>query len=548
MMRGAVMRWKEIFSGVVLFSFLFTLPVTLFGEDENCSDDEITRGAITALHLLRKKEKQAFEIIAQREKEALAKLTKTEKKKDRPKKRKRRQRANRRSLEDDATHRATSLPTTAFTTYNHESVLDDARGDIRMHNAIITKFNISTSASEDLNLELEHDNILYQGASDVIVKTNDIINVTGKNNVIVVRHTITFMSELRFAEGAELIFVFDDKYPDAKVVFDLDEGDTAFTLEPSCYLGFQGMGTVCFNDNPVIEFAGTTDANQPVFDVTEFATLALETGSSSAEKTLTFKGKGNAYWRGGASLLVNEYQQVIFGNDGYATDNIDIRFDNSSLMAIEGTNARTTIQKTTATLLFDKASVLHIGPSGKLEMNVNGDSLARGVLSSFRVDNHSIVRMYDTGRLHFSDNVDSSNMVWDIKDAAFPVHGDGGIIKYVNPTGSNDVEGRLPTTASILQQNEELIGTTAIAASRVAHFLVNQDPTNLTYYTEFKGTDGNTYARSPSGVVFQIPTGDITHESVNGGVYYLHVQIIDSHSTDSMYITYDTNGTVLAAS
>jgi hypothetical protein len=536
------MRWKGIFSGVVLFSFLFTLPVYLETEGEECSDDEITRGAITALHLLRLKEKQAFQVIQQKQKEIIEKAEAQNKKK-RPK-RKRRERMARRSISDDAEYRSTSLPTTAFTTYNNETALDSARGDIRMHNATITKFNISTSSSDDLNLELENDNILYQGSSDITVKSNDIINVTGRNNVIVVRHTITFQSELRFAEGAELVFVFDDKYHDAKVVFSVGDGETAFTLEPSCYLGFSGNGTVRFDENAVVEFGGTTSANKPVLDFLAHSNCTLETGTSSASKTLTFKGKGKAYWRGAASLTVADYQQVLFGATHHDTDNFDILCDNSSVISVGGTSAKVTIQKATVTVLFDKASVLHIGTNGLFEINVNGDDLARGILTSFNVDNSSIVRIYDTGRLHLSDNIDSSNISWNHKNADIPIHGDGGIVKHVSTTGTNNMEGRIPTTVTTVKTNTDNMSTSAVAAPTVAHHFVNQNPDNLANFTEFKDVSGNTQVRSPSGVVFAVETGTITHETTAGGIYHLHVTVVDSQTNQSIYIVYNTNGDI----
>ena len=443
--------------------------------------EEMVPRSITALHILREKQRQEFEEKIERRFAGTV------------------------LVNNNVLTRAALLPDSTDTIYNCVAPIGNASGNIKIHDALITKFGIDSSAA--LNMTLEHDVVIRQDSSDVTLKADDRINVTGVDNKIIVKGNFTINGELLFADNAHLTFEFDNRSENPILTF---ADSSLITLEPNVYLEFKGNGTVKFGDDVTINLNGTTSSNKPTIAFSDSSRLEI----TGADETVTIKGIGNILVDNGAVISIGTQRHLILG---YAiTDDIDIIFDRGGVLHVEGTTAKVSLQKATSTVKFDHSSILSIGDNGLFEINVNSNVFAQGTLTSFIVDNDSKIRISDIGRLQLAANRDGSNIYWNHKKGRISVVGDGGIIKlFESASLSPAFEGRLPASSTI-DQNTYAMGT-SLTAVQVVQSLIQKYPSILSLTTVFTDVSSNQVLRSANGTVVSMNTSDVVISEDSSG-------------------------------
>jgi len=399
--------------------------------------------------------------------------------------------------------------------YSYNTIyLGNAAGSVLLNHAIAKNFNIN--ATYDLNLWVAHESRVEQGDSNVELKADDTLTVSGKNNVIEVNKQLTLSGSVVLGTGSELIFEFNDKAINPSIIFSKD-----ITLPANSKIEFRGNGTVTFDDDVEIIFTGAA-STKPKFVLSDHTVMQLESGGS----TLQFKGKGKILILDGARLSVGDGDNVIIGDS--TSDYIDIEIARDGLILIEGDSqtSRLSIHKTECTLDIKQGGAIYIGGDGEFELNALAGVVSSGKLNQFALDVQGTLYVASGGKVVIGNN--SSLLYTAAWDSLFGVISGSGLIKFVHVTDS--FTGVLQSSLSYVNFKK-----TTGSLDEIVGGLVNTNNDLLVSYA-FVDENGNNVVRTSENVLITLVTGESVVSDTASG----NVRIFSEIS--GRYKTYDALG------
>ncbi|MBD3273486.1 hypothetical protein GF385_04020 [Candidatus Dependentiae bacterium] len=398
---------------------------------------------------------------------------------------------------------------------NIDQDLGNASGRYLMNDATITNFYVSED--ERLEILMASDSTIEQDPTrTVTLKSNDKIAVAGDDNKIVITNDFLILGDIEFYEDSELTFEFDERFKDLTLTF---SGINILDVKKGSRLIFKGKGTVLFSNGFKVKLSEPGLNNKSTIAFTDSASLEIED-----DGLLRILGDANFVLDRGAHINIGEGEHLIIGDS--IDDNFDIIIDRASVIQVGsripcGTQscgfkkALFSIQKTTASLDFEQASILSIRGDGIFEINALDGVEKKGNLTKFHFDNDGLLSIENLGRLRLGRNRSFNSVEgtinWDNWNGRI-VNECLCMVEYV--TGAvleSGFEGRL-------QQN--YFQQDSIAARDLVAKLINMVP-GLSVSTVFYDIDGKKKLRLKNGLIVNLKTNDQVYSdnSTTGYVY-----------------------------
>lgn len=346
----------------------------------------------------------------------------------------------------DVVTKSVSLPDNSekVTLYSNIRNLDMAGsgGNIILYSTAGDKFSVHTT--EALNLTLENASSLRLKNETVTLKSGDIINIVGKNNVIEVANVFNFNGSLLFDADSQLTIKLTTD--DAKVIF---ASNSVLDLESNVEFKVSGYGIVELGDNSIINLKGATASPTlyPSFIIDDFATFEPADNSTNL-----IKGVGKIIAQSGGVIDVRGYAANRYLNVGDSTtDDIDFYVRGKGMIRLDGgvepyrsTNSfapptgnygNLSFRKGKYSLTVKQGGIIYIGPGGWLEFNsILAEPSGSGHLKKMDFGPDGKFCLSTGGLLSFADNdfVRTSQLTseWIADDTV--VFGDnGGQVEYI---------------------------------------------------------------------------------------------------------------------
>jgi len=396
--------------------------------------------------------------------------------------------------------------------------LSSAKDAIRLEGGMITDFGISES--DVLKLTMAHGSTIETTESDIVLKSNDEIRVTGLNNKIIVKKKMTIAGDLILDEGAELTFEFYQNGVIPEIHF-ANDAQKILAITQGSIIIFKGRGKVIFKDGYTITFGGATGTQKAELrlqDSVEF--LVGEPDNTQATCSLT--GSGKLLIDSKARLHVQANRHCTIGLD--AADDFEIVVDDEGAVFVEAIReqpiiaandltrkAKLSLQLGTYSIDVKRQGKIHLGRGGLFEINAYDQQEQRGYLTTWIFDAEGIFAVDAGGLFLVGRNIVGGSQELPILcDNINGVVGTGGIIGFVG----TDFIG--------MMQNNRGELSSGIADSLVEFFL-NAMP-SLLVTTAFIGTDGKQKIRTKNGVIVTLHPDDTILEDniVSGNVSVLN--------------------------
>lgn len=315
-------------------------------------------------------------------------------------------------------------------------------GNIILSSIIANKFSVNSVGS--LNLTLQDASTLNIKNEIVTLKSGDIINIVGKNNIINVSNIFNIDGSLLFDTNSQLTINLTTD--DARVVI---ASNIQLDLESNVELRFSGSGFVVFENGASINLKGTvlSPTLYPSFVLDNFVSFSPDDSSS-----VIIKGVGNIIVQNGATIDVRGYgntKHLYIGND--ETDEIDVYVKGKAMIRLEG---GTTAYRSASSyappsgnygsLSFSKGKyrlnvfqggIIFIGNGGWIEINsLLADPTLKGQMVKMNFGPDGNFCLATGGLLSFSENnYESSTQlktIW-IGDDAIIFGDNGGQVEFV---------------------------------------------------------------------------------------------------------------------
>jgi hypothetical protein len=267
---------------------------------------------------------------------------------------------------------------------------------------------------------------------------------------------------------AQLIFEFDERYPDPIVEF----GANSLTKVPAqTSIEFRGKGKVILSDgvHVTLEKTAVAGTENATFIVTDSAIMQVE-------KTAIISGTGSILVDQGAMISIEGGQQLVIGDAD--ADNLVVNVARNSFINVDAINqggvpaAKLSFQKATYNISFEQGGTLHIGQGGVVEINALDGASQPGNLTKLSFANAGYLEVdcagaLPVGTLRFGKNRlnvgQEPTLTFDAVAGTIEGY---GMIEYVDPTMVNPMlSGRLYNrnirrlTVTPMQLVETLINT-----------------------------------------------------------------------------------------
>ncbi len=447
-------------------------------------------------------------------------------------------------------YRSISLPsdTTKINQYSNIRNLDmfGSTGNIILYGTSGDKFSVNSSGY--FNLTLEHGSVIKLKNEEVTLKSGDIINIIGKNNVIEVSSIFNINGNLLFDTDSQLtVKLITD---DAKIV--VDDG-VIFDLESNTEFKITGDGLVLFGDGSTINLKGNVGYPElyPSFIIDSFAVFSPSPGSTSI-----IKGIGKVIVQDGGTIDIRGYGQNRYLKVGIdITDDIDFYVKGKGMIRLEGGDSsyRTAGYSYTPpvgyygnlsfgigkfSLNLKQGGIVYIGDGGWLEFGtVLSEPTSSGHLKKLDFGPDGNFYLNTGGILTFSDNDFISSVqltsIW-ISDDAKILGDGGGLVEYIGraPKYNFYYQGFVGTLQT---ENFAFKNLSGLIPKDIAKKLVNQN-TDLILAILYTDNSGTNKIRLKNGAIIDFVDGDIiTREDSFGNVF--------ARSSSGRSVTYKLDGT-----
>ena len=401
---------------VILFIFNFMM---LNADDNFLSKNLIENKKLTALQLEYQEEIKKFDILSNKKKSKLNKVTNS--KQINP------------PLSDALINRYTNMA---------DIDLSLSDGNIILSSTIANKFSVNSVGS--LNLTLQDESTLNVKNESVTLKNGDIINIIGRNNIINVSSTFNIDGSLLFDTDSQLTINLTTD--DAKIVI---ASNIQLDLESNVELKFSGAGSVVFENGASVNLRGTISSPTlyPSFVLDNFVSFTPDDSS-----IVTIKGVGNVIVQNGATIDVRGYgntKHLYIGNA--ETDEIDVYVKGKAMIRLEGgttayrsANSYAPPSGNYGSLSFSKGKyslnvkqggIIFIGSGGWIEINsLLADPTLKGQMVKMDFGPDGNFCLATGGLLSFSENnYESSTQlktIW-IGDDSIIFGDNGGQVEFV---------------------------------------------------------------------------------------------------------------------
>ncbi len=407
---------KKTTNFIILFVFSFSILISETNKDKN---NLFENKKITALQLQYQKDIEKFNLLSNKKKSKLNNIAQT--KNINP------------PLSSAQINRYTNMS-------NIDLSLSD--GNIVLSSTIADKFSVNSVGS--LNLTMQDVSTLNVKNEIVTLKSGDIINIIGKNNVINVSNTFNIDGSLLFDADSQLTVNLTTDC--AQVVLG---SNLTLDLESNVELKFSGAGSVIFENGASINLKGTISSPTlyPSFILDNFASF-----SPDSSATVTIKGVGNIIVQNGAILDVRGYgntKHLYIGNA--ESDDIDVLVKGKAMIRVDGgtTPYRSansyappsgnygsiSFAKGKYSLTAKQGGIVFIGSGGWIEINsLLADPTLKGQMKKMDFGPDGNFCLSSGGLLSFSENnYESSTQlktIW-IGDDALIFGDNAGQVEFV---------------------------------------------------------------------------------------------------------------------
>jgi len=399
-------------------------------------------------------------------------------------------------------------------------------GNIRYERCQLT--NVTVSANTAFNILLDQGTSLAQGASDIVLQSNHIINARGTGNIIYVTGTFEFgQDNVNLDTGAELTFVFVNNGSSTPKVVIAD--GTTFDVETSAGLKFVGDGSVVLGDGTVLNLKGTKTTAGVVTARSQLLVGSSTVMSVRQGGTARIKGIGSVEVAASGRISVGKSAHLIVGietptvmtNGADQLSDINWLVHDDGELFVEGngtTRGLISFCYGQSSLRFEDRGKLLIYDGGTFELNANNGvaTLARMTTLSFGRDGLLFIK--GSGLLSLAPNylntLTAQPYYFEYDGRSTEIKGDGlvGFVSGSTRTPGKSYVGRLNPTAAAYEK------APSMTAEAFVSMMVQQMPT-LTVSTLYINAQGQNVVRTKDGVSVTLQAGEtVVSDNATTGV------------------------------